>query len=170
MRGSRFVCPWYMTAIAGVVAVFFLVANVSEAHAGVIKRRGKVARRAKSAIGTPYVYGGASRSGFDCSGLTMWAFRRLHVHLPHSSMEQYLLGRRDRFKRVRHLRRLRRGDLVFFDTTGASVGHVGVVVSRRHGRFVSATSSSGVQKDSVHDPYYWGPRYVGAVRVPKLRR
>lgn len=58
-------------------------------------------------------------------------------------------------------------DLVFFHTVGAGVGHAGIYIGK--GKFISATTSSGVHIDSIYDPYYWGPRWVGAVRVPATR-
>jgi cell wall-associated NlpC family hydrolase len=64
-------------------------------------------------------------------------------------------------------RRLNRGDLVFFKTTGARVGHAGIFIG--HGRFIHASSSRGVRIDSIWDPYYYGPRFVGATRIPALR-
>lgn len=78
-------------------------------------------------------------------------------------MDQFRLGNRAAHKRIWKKRNLKKGDLVFHKTTSARVGHVGIYVGR--GKFISATSSSGVRKKSIHDPYYWGPRWVGAVRL-----
>ena len=78
-------------------------------------------------LGKPYVYGAASpHVGFDCSGLVMWAYGRVGVHLPHSTWSQIRIGR--------HVSRshLRRGDLVF--TNGG--GHVGIYLG--HGVMVNA--------------------------------
>ncbi|MCW2786548.1 MAG: glycoside hydrolase [Marmoricola sp.] len=69
--------------------------------------------------GSPYVYGASGPHRFDCSGLTMWTFRRLGHRLPHSAAAQY--------GRTRHIRasQRRRGDLVFFhDSSG--IYHVGI--------------------------------------------
>jgi peptidoglycan endopeptidase LytE len=107
-----------------------------------------------------------SPGGFDCSGLTKWTFKR-HASLPHSAGSQFRLAGERGAKRVWRRANLRKGDLVFFDTTSSRIGHAGVYIG--HGRFVSATTSSGVKKDSVWDPYYWGPRYVGATRLRVTR-
>ena len=123
-------------------------------------------RRAKSQRGTPYRYGGTSPSGFDCSGFTRWTFDG-RQNLPHSSSSQFDMGKRRGFKRVWKRQRLHPGDLVFFKTTSARVGHAGIFVG--NGKFISSTSSSGVRVDSLHDSY-WGPRWVGATRVPALQR
>ena len=131
-----------------------------------LQKRKHIEKRAREEIGTRYSYGGSSPGGFDCSGFTSWVFRGHGAALPHSSGAQFALGRRGRFKRIWKRTRLHTGDLVFFDTTGGRIGHVGIFVGG--GRFVSATSSSGVRLASVRDPYYWGPLYVGATRVPAL--
>ena len=130
------------------------------------KVRRHIKKRVKRQIGAPYSYGGMSPGGFDCSGLTKWTFKR-HTSLPHSTTSQFELAGERNAKRVWRRGKLRKGDLVFFDTTSSRVGHAGVYIG--HGGFVSATSSSGVRKDSVWDPYYWGPRYVGATRLGVTR-
>ena len=134
------------------------------------RQRRHIANRALSQRGADYRWGGASpRTGFDCSGLTRWTYRYHGALLPHNSMDQWRLGRRTAFRRVWRRKRLVRGDLVFFKTTRARVGHVGIYVGR--GRFVHASSGSGrVRVSSVWDRYYYGPRWVGAVRPPAIRR
>jgi cell wall-associated NlpC family hydrolase len=122
--------------------------------------------RARRQIGSPYVWGGTSPGGFDCSGFTRWVFLP-KAALPHNSGSQFALQRRGRHRRVWKKRNLAVGDLVFFDTTSALVGHVGIYIGR--GRFIHSSSSRGVRIDSVHDPYYYAARFVGAVRVPALR-
>ena len=57
---------------------------------------------------------------------------------------------------------LRNGDLVFFNTTGRGVSHVGIYVG--NGKFAHASTSKGVRVDRVNDTY-WGKRYIGAKRV-----
>lgn len=125
--------------------------------------RDKIRDRARSQLGASYRSGGTSPSGFDCSGFTKWTFGKW-TSLPHSSSDQFSLGRRSNFKRVWKRKRLNKGDLVFFKTTRARIGHVGVYLGKN--RFISATSSSGVIVNSIYDKYYWGSRYVGATRTP----
>jgi cell wall-associated NlpC family hydrolase len=132
----------------------------------VIEARRQIEKRARKQIGTPYVYGGSSPSGFDCSGFTRWVFLRM-TSLPHNSGAQFALPAQGSYKRLWKKKKLEKGDLVFFDTTSARVGHVGIYLGR--GRFIHSSSSSGVRIDSVYDPYYYSPRFVGGVRVPSLR-
>ena len=129
--------------------------------------RGHLANRAKSQMGTNYRYGGESpKRGLDCSGFTRWTFKKV-TNLPHNSMRQYRLGQRDAYRRINRRTKLKRGDLVFFKTTRDKVGHVGVYLSK--GRFVHASSSADkVTISSVHDKYYYGPRFRGGVRIPQL--
>jgi cell wall-associated NlpC family hydrolase len=89
----------------------------------------RAVRIALRAVGTPYHWGGSSRSGFDCSGLVMWAYARLGVRLPHNAAGQAHLGRR--VARAD----LMPGDLVFF----SGYGHVGLYIG--HGRMVHAPQS-----------------------------
>lgn len=74
---------------------------------------------AASKQGSPYVYGAAGPREFDCSGLTLYAFRKAGRTLPRTADEQY--------ERTRHIPRVQRvpGDLVFFPA-GATIGHVGI--------------------------------------------
>ena len=123
-----------------------------------------IRERAKSQIGANYRYGGESPRGFDCSGFTRWVFGDHGANLPHSSADQFRLANRDGYKRIWKKKNLKVGDLVFHKTTSARVGHAGIYIGR--GRFISSTSSDGVRIRSIRDPYYWGPRWVGATRVP----
>ena len=158
---------------AGLVTLCLALAAVAwpaPAHAHRVQRvrtqRTHVKERARTQVGANYSYGGSSPSGFDCSGFTRWTFDDHGASLPHSSMDQFELGRRDGYKRIWKKRNLRKGDLVFHKTTSARVGHAGIYIGR--GKFISATSSEGVRVRSLYDPYYWGPRFVGATRVPAL--
>ena len=117
---------------------------------------------ALSVVGSPYSYGGTSPAGFDCSGFTSWVYSHFGVTLPHSSSAQYSLGGSAGYTSVASIEDLEVGDLVFHATDGSGVGHAGIYVG--DGQFVSATSSEGVQVRSLFDSY-WGPLWVGAVRV-----
>lgn len=152
-----------------VACVASFVAPATDAHAGVKARKHHLVKRAKSQMGTKYRYGGESpRRGFDCSGFTRWTFKKV-TGLPHSSMQQYKLARKSGYKRVNKRPALHKGDLVFFKTTRAKVGHAGMYIGR--GKFIHASSGADkVTVSSVYDKYYYGPRFRGAVRVPRLRQ
>ncbi|CAN5727279.1 hypothetical protein BH18ACT15_BH18ACT15_03770 [soil metagenome] len=166
---SRHLVLKLLAPLLGAILLVGVVAPQAGAHSrgNFMKERKHIKERAKSQTGTPYRYGGGSTSGFDCSGFTTWVFERHGSSLPRTSLGQFKKGKRERPRRVWKRSRLKRGDLVFFKTTSARVGHAGVYIG--HGKFVSATSSSGVRIDSVWDPYYWGPRYVGGTRLGVTR-
>src|SRR5689334_2854695 len=88
--------------------------------------RDRVVMRAWRAVGVRYRSGGASLSGFDCSGLTQWVYRPFGVSLPHFSAAQWRYGRRV------SRRSLRPGDLLFF----SGLGHVGIYLG--HGALIHA--------------------------------
>ncbi|HUZ84005.1 MAG TPA: C40 family peptidase [Gaiellales bacterium] len=103
-------------------------------------------------LGVPYVYGGASPAGFDCSGLTMYVYAQLGVSLPHNAAAQYAM--------LPHISesQLQPGDLVFFFGLGHVAMYVGngtVIQAPHTGTDVSYASLASMQ---------YG--YVGAARVP----
>jgi cell wall-associated NlpC family hydrolase len=89
----------------------------------------RAVRLARKQLGVPYRWGGASPSGFDCSGLVSWVYGRVGVRLPHNAAALYGVGRPVPW------RALRPGDLVFFQ----GLGHVGLYVG--HGRMIHAPQS-----------------------------
>jgi cell wall-associated NlpC family hydrolase len=171
MSGSHNYCSRLKFLAIATIAVlsFVALAPMASAHTadtlGAEKRH--IRRRARSQIGAPYRYGGASPKGFDCSGFTRWVYKKHGASLPHNSFGQYRLATRDGYRRVHKRKNLRIGDLVFHKTTGAKVGHAGIYIGK--GKFISSTSSSGVRVQSVRDPYYWGSRWVGGTRLPVTR-
>ena len=126
---------------------------------------GRTARIAKSLtrsalrfLGTPYVFGGTSAYGFDCSGYVQHVYAMLGVHLPRMADAQYYAGRRP-------VGGVKAGDLVFFQTYEPGPSHVGIYIGSGH--FVHASSSHGVMVSSLSDSY-WSARYLGAKRVMAL--
>jgi cell wall-associated NlpC family hydrolase len=106
--------------------------------------------------GTPYVWGGESRGGVDCSGFMQLIFKRYFgVKLPRNTKRQLYKGI------FVHKKDLKSGDLVFFHT-GRKELHVGVIVSGD--RFLHASVSQGVTISSLKDRY-WKRHYMTARRV-----
>lgn len=119
-----------------------------------------VSKTATSLIGVKYVYGGTTTSGFDCSGFIGYVFGKNGVKLPRTSSGMYSAGN------AVSKANLITGDLVFFNTSGRGVSHVGIYIG--DGKFAHASTSRGVRVDKLNDPYYWGKRYVGAKRIANV--
>jgi cell wall-associated NlpC family hydrolase len=113
-------------------------------------RNARAARLALRHLGTPYVYGGGSPAGFDCSGLVSFAYARVGVPMAHNTNAIWgafpKVGRDD----------LEVGDMVFF----SGLGHMGIYVGR--GRYVHAPRSGEVVEVA---PMAVRDDYVGAVRA-----
>ena len=117
-------------------------------------RGARVAQMSKRYLGIRYRWAGSSPStGFDCSGFTMYMYRKVGVGLPHNAAMQYRHGR------AVSRSNLRAGDLVFFN----GLGHVGIYL--RGNRFIHASSSGGTVKISSLTGSWYGERYVGARRL-----
>lgn len=113
-------------------------------------------------MGTPYRYGGNSKRGVDCSGLTRQIYRKVyHKRLSRRSDDQYTKD----CKKIRRKGALQQGDLVFFSTPGSGkkCGHVGIFL--KDGKFIHASSSRGVVVDRL-DSNYWKKHWLsgGSVR------
>lgn len=127
------------------------------AKEGIPKVKGKeIVSRAAKYKGVPYVFGGTTTKGFDCSGYVQYVFKDCKAKLPRLADEQALQGIFVTQKQ------LRPGDLVFFTTYAPGASHVGIYAG--DGQFWSASSSKGVILSSLKEEY-WKQRYFGARRV-----
>lgn len=116
-------------------------------------------KAAASYLGTPYVWGGVTHQGIDCSALTQNSYGENKVGIPRVSRQQWKTGDPIEYKD------LRAGDLIFFNTMGVGVSHVGMVIDSAHGpKFIHASSSHGVMYQDLSKNYY-KTRYLGARRV-----
>jgi cell wall-associated NlpC family hydrolase len=116
-------------------------------------RYGGVVGIAMQYLGIPYVWGGSSPSGFDCSGLIMYVYAQMGVSLPHHAASQYGAGSavsRDA---------LEPGDLVFFN----GLGHAGIYIGG--GQFIHAPHSGDVVKISSLSDSWYARTWVGARRL-----
>ncbi|MDD1504931.1 NlpC/P60 family protein [Lysinibacillus sp. CNPSo 3705] len=108
-------------------------------------------------LGVPYLYGGTTTKGLDCSGYTSKVFADLGIELNRTSGSQYQQGTAVAKKD------LEIGDLLFFNTSGKGVSHVAIYMGE--GKMIHSQTGKGVSYSNVDDPYYWGSRYIGAKRV-----
>lgn len=113
---------------------------------------GSVVAIAERYLGVPYVWGGASPSGFDCSGFTMYVYAQVGVSLPHNAAAQFGYGS------PVSMSQLQPGDLVFF----YGLGHVGIYVGG--GQFIHAPHTGDVVKISSLGGYY-ASNFSGARRI-----
>jgi cell wall-associated NlpC family hydrolase len=116
-------------------------------------RAEKVISTARTFIGTPYRYGGTTRSGMDCSGLLLNSFRAVDMSLPRSSEAQSKIGTEIKMSE------LKPGDLVFFATGNKKkvISHVGLITdvkSKDNIKFIHASSHLGVVETNLFAEYY----------------
>jgi peptidoglycan DL-endopeptidase CwlO len=128
-------------------------ASVGDATVAPPSQFGSVVGIAMQYLGVPYVWGGSSPSGFDCSGFVMYVYAQVGVSLPHYTGAQWSYGvpvsRSD----------LQPGDLVFFD----GLGHVGIYVGG--GQFIHAPETGDVVKISSLAEGFYAATYDGARRI-----
>lgn len=122
---------------------------------------GDVAGYALHYVGSPYVYGGTTPAGFDCSGFVQYVYAQHGVHLPRTAASQFTSSPAIE---VEGMENLLPGDILFFvNTSTAGISHVAIYTG--DGRMVHAVSPGvGVAVSNVWDTY-WVNHYHGAVRV-----
>lgn len=122
----------------------------------------KVIATAKSYQGTPYKYGGTTRSGMDCSALVFHSYYSIGINMPRTSNDQSQVGEKVPVKDIRQ------GDLVFFATSKKKnqVTHSGIVTEVQDGevRFIHSSTSLGVTEDYLSSKY-WANAFLFAKRV-----
>jgi cell wall-associated NlpC family hydrolase len=104
----------------------------------------RVVQTAYKYIGVPYVWGGSSPSGFDCSGFVQWVYTQNGISITRTADTQYMEGI--------SVKDLEPGDLVFFTTYAPGASHVGIYLACS--KFIHASSSGQVKISSLDDEFY----------------
>jgi len=133
---------------------FILIQGCGGSKKARTKKVNAVIQTARSYTGTPYKFGGTSRSGIDCSGLMLRSFESAGVKIPRTSDAQAKMG-----KKV-SLNDLQEGDLIFFamGKKKRKITHVGMVTDVRGKtdiRFIHASTKLGVMETNLKAEYYW---------------
>jgi cell wall-associated NlpC family hydrolase len=141
----------------GVVEQVDAVAGNGNSAAG--PRALAVVATARKELGVPYRWGGSSpQTGFDCSGLTQWAYAKAGIQIPRTSEQQILASNGHPVDR----KHLIPGDLVFFRDSGGDVHHVGI--SLGGDKFLAAPHTGDVVKVSSLDEPYYAQQFAGGRR------
>jgi len=139
---NRLMILLWLSAIAAYMSAPASRAN-GEAPAHI---RNELIHYARSALGTPYVWGGTGPDGFDCSGLVQYSYGRIGVDLPRTAVQQLTTSQ------PVAIDKLKPGDLLFFDTTGR-YSHVGIYVG--DGKFIHAPrTGKDVSTATLNNPYW----------------
>lgn len=133
-------------------------AEKEEEKEAVVSLGERIVSVAKTCLGVPYVWGGESMSGFDCSGLVYYVLRTLGYSPYRTSSDQYKMGT------YVSKSELQPGDIVFFAGTYKSgISHVGIYVG--DGKFIHAPNSNSVVRYDTLSSGYYAEHYYGARRM-----
>ena len=126
------------------------------AFKNISQKRQDLITYAKTLLGTPYVYGGTTTSGFDCSGFVGYVLNSQNVKLPRRSQDQFDASKKLKEKTVEP------GDLVFFGT-GGGISHVGMIylVEKDKIYMIHASTNQGVVITEITSSAYWTKRLQG---------
>jgi cell wall-associated NlpC family hydrolase len=158
--GQIFKSRLFLILITLIIAVFFSSCSSTKKIRN--QNVNKVIDTARTYRGTPYMYGGTTRSGIDCSALIYHSFQPVGINMPRTSEAQSKMG-----KKVNGSK-LEKGDLVFFSTgkSKKKVSHAGIVTETSRGRiiFIHSSTSLGVTEDNL-DHSYWSKAFRFGRRV-----
>jgi murein DD-endopeptidase len=118
--------------------------------------------QAISQLGTAYQWGGATKRGFDCSGLTSFVYKKADIDLPRTARDQYAFTQRIARSQ------LQPGDLLFFKIRSRKIDHVGIYIGDN--RFIHAPRTGEQVTFAQLNNVYWRKHFAGAGRVPGARQ
>ncbi|MBM7703055.1 C40 family peptidase [Metabacillus iocasae] len=154
------------TVVAGIVGMGLLLpiyeghSFVETTHVEAAFDSSEVVSTAKSLLGTPYLFGGETPSGFDCSGFVQYVFESVGVYLPRSTDQQWQVGESITKSN------LQAGDVVFFSNTyREGISHSGIYLG--NDEFIHAHSERGIEIARLTSSY-WTEKYTGAKRYEGL--
>ena len=131
----------------------------TQAQAAAVTAAGqKVVDDAMKYLGCPYVYGGTTPGGFDCSGFVQYVYKECGYSVERTAASIYSTNGAAIEKTA-----LQPGDVVAFSSSSASIGHVGIYIG--DGKFIHASNSNTGVIISPLDMDYWTKNYVGAKRI-----
>ena len=93
---------------------------------------------AKSFLGTPYLWGGRTHAGIDCSGFTQMVFRLMGKNIPRDAYQQAECG-----EVISFIEETQNGDVAFFDNTEGRIIHVGIIIKKPSNQFPTIIHASG---------------------------
>ena len=160
MKRNRVLKSGVMALLAAIAIFFSPVMGDDKAEASTLTVE-QLQTTAKQFLGVKYRYGGTSTAGFDCSGYVRHVYSQIGVSLPRTSQSMYGTGT------AVNKANLKAGDLVFFNTSGRGISHVGIYIGGN--KFIHSMTSKGVTITDINDKWYWGSRYVGAKRVASVQ-
>lgn len=129
----------------------------SKPEAATVHKYSKVYKATKKQLGKPYIWGSVGPRGFDCSGLTSYAFKKgINVKLPRTAQAQY-----SNVKKISR-KNIKKGDLVHFGSSKRNIYHVGLYIG--NGKMIDA-QNRGVIVERINSPWW---NTVGYSRPAKL--
>lgn len=152
-KKKKYTRPYFIATAATVIIAQGIIPVGTQAQASTLAE--DIENEARQYLGLPYVWGGTSPSGFDCSGLVQYVFKEYGINLPRTAAEQFRVG--TPVEKVN----LQKGDLVFFQTYKPGASHVGIYLG--NGKMIDSNSSGLMISD--FNANYWQSRYLGAKRI-----